>query len=129
MGLLLGSQILFFMTAPFLLQYYGFDTLNLPSFGWATGWLLAYTSVGAAARVVGSKQRAFAQNALGKYLPRSVAAEILKDPELTKYLQSNEVSLPLPHPPSTLLSPRARQPRLTRPAVARMDGKQPMCLR
>ncbi|MFZ5665317.1 MAG: CHASE2 domain-containing protein [Pseudomonadota bacterium] len=81
MGLLLGSQILFFMTAPFILQYQGFDTLNLPSFGWATGWLLAYTSVGAAARVVGSKQRAFAQNALGKYLPRSVAAEILKDPD------------------------------------------------
>ncbi|WP_439491748.1 CHASE2 domain-containing protein [Blastomonas fulva] len=81
MGLLLGSQILFFITVPFILQYQGFDTLDLPSFGWATGWLLAYTSVGAAARVVGSKQRAFAQNALGKYLPRSVAAEILKDPD------------------------------------------------
>ncbi|MFC3310377.1 CHASE2 domain-containing protein [Blastomonas aquatica] len=81
MGLLLGVQILFFITVPLILQYQGFDTLNLPSFGWATGWLLAYTSVGAAARVVGSKQRAFAQNALGKYLPRSVAAEILKDPD------------------------------------------------
>lgn len=81
MGLLLGSQILFFVSVPFVLQYSGYDTLNLPSFGWAMGWLLAYTSVGAAARVVGSKQRAFAQNALGKYLPRSVAAEILKDPD------------------------------------------------
>lgn len=81
MGLMLGVQIMFFITVPFILQYAGFDTLNLPSFGWATGWLLAYTSVGAAARVIGSKQRAFAQNALGKYLPRSVAAEILKDPD------------------------------------------------
>ena len=81
MGLLLTSQILFFIAVPFILQSSGFDTLNLPSFGWAMGWLLAYTSVGAAARVVGSKQRAFAQSALGKYLPRSVAAEILKDPD------------------------------------------------
>jgi adenylate cyclase len=30
---------------------------------------------------VGSKQRAFAQNALGKYLPKSIAQEILKDPD------------------------------------------------
>ena len=33
------------------------------------------------ARTVNSKQRAFAQNALGKYLPKSIANEILKDPE------------------------------------------------
>ncbi|WP_373486840.1 CHASE2 domain-containing protein [Blastomonas sp.] len=81
MGLLLTMQIAFFIVVPFLMQRGGLDTLGVPSFGWATGWLLAYTSVGAAARVVGSKQRAFAQNALGKYLPRSVAAEILKDPD------------------------------------------------
>ena len=35
----------------------------------------------AAARAVGSEQRRFAQSALGKYLPRDIAAQILRDPE------------------------------------------------
>ncbi|MGZ8997602.1 MAG: adenylate/guanylate cyclase domain-containing protein, partial [Allosphingosinicella sp.] len=34
-----------------------------------------------AARAVGSEQKRFAQSALGKYLPRDVANEILRDPE------------------------------------------------
>lgn len=81
MGAMLTAQILFFIAMPFFLQSVEFDTLGLPSFGWAFGWLIAYASVGAAARVVGSKQRAFAQGALGKYLPKSVAAQILRDPD------------------------------------------------
>lgn len=81
MGGLLSLQIGFFIAVPFMLQKFGVDTLGLPSFGWAVGWLFSYASVGAAARVVGSKQRAFAQSALGKYLPRSIASEILKDPD------------------------------------------------
>jgi len=81
MGALLVLQLGFFIAMPFFLQGVRVDTINLPSFGWATGWLLAYASTGAAARVIGSKQRAFAQNALGKYLPRSIATEIMRDPD------------------------------------------------
>jgi adenylate cyclase len=49
--------------------------------GWGVGWIVAFTAVGVAARAVGSEQRAFAQSALGKYLPRDVAAQILREPE------------------------------------------------
>ncbi|MFT6008169.1 MAG: adenylate cyclase, partial [Parasphingorhabdus sp.] len=80
-GFILIGQFAFFLIFPFLLQNSGIDTLSLPAFGWAVGWLLGYASVGSAARTVNSKQRAFAQNALGKYLPKSIANEILKDPE------------------------------------------------
>ena len=34
-----------------------------------------------AARTIGSRQRAFAQSALGKYLPADVAAQIMRDPD------------------------------------------------
>jgi len=80
-GLILLGQFAFFLTFPFLLQNIGIDTLSLPAFGWGVGWLLGYASVGSAARTLNSKQRAFAQSALGKYLPKSIANEILKDPE------------------------------------------------
>jgi len=80
-GIVLIGQFLFFLVFPFLLQNLGIDTLTLPAFGWALGWLFGYASVGAAARTIGSKQRAFAQGALGKYLPKSIAGEILRDPE------------------------------------------------
>lgn len=66
---------------PFWIQSRGIDTQGLPAFGWGLGWVLAYASVGTAARAVGSEQRKFAQSALGKYLPRDIAAEILRDPE------------------------------------------------
>ncbi len=78
---ILASQLLFFLVLPFVLQKIGVETYELPGFGWGLGWLLAYASVGSAARTVGSKQRAFAQSALGKYLPKSIAQEILKDPD------------------------------------------------
>ncbi|MEH6757466.1 MAG: adenylate/guanylate cyclase domain-containing protein [Parasphingorhabdus sp.] len=79
-GLLIG-QFAFFIIFPFVLQNIGTDTLSLPAFGWGLGWLFGYASVGSAARTVNSKQRAFAQNALGKYLPKSIAGEILRNPE------------------------------------------------
>ncbi|ALH79484.1 adenylate/guanylate cyclase domain-containing protein [Sphingopyxis macrogoltabida] len=75
------AQMAFFIVAPFWLQRQGFDTTTLPAFGWALGWLLGYASVGTAARTVGSRQRAFAQSALGKYLPADVAAQIMRDPD------------------------------------------------
>ncbi|MEH6788993.1 adenylate/guanylate cyclase domain-containing protein [Parasphingorhabdus sp.] len=80
-GLVLIGQFAFFLTFPFILQNIGIDTLSLPAFGWGVGWLLGYASVGSAARTLNAKQRAFAQSALGKYLPKSIATEILKDPE------------------------------------------------
>jgi adenylate cyclase len=66
---------------PFYLQQHLVDTYGLPVFGWVVGWVLAYTAVGTAARQIGSEQRKFAQSALGKYLPRDIAAEILRDPD------------------------------------------------
>ena len=43
--------------------------------------MLAFATTGAAVRAIGSDQRRFAQSALGKYLPRDVAAQILRDPD------------------------------------------------
>jgi adenylate cyclase len=80
-GLMLAGQAVFFITLPFYLQWQGTDTRLLPAFGWSLGWLLAYSGVGAAVRAVGSEQRRFAQSALGKYLPRDIASEILRDPD------------------------------------------------
>ena len=66
---------------PYFLQSRGIDTQQLPAFGWLVGWVIAFAASGAAARAVGSEQRKFAQSALGKYLPRDIAAQILADPE------------------------------------------------
>ena len=80
-GLAVMLQFVLFLVMPFLLERWGFDTLGLPSMGWIVGWLLAYTAINAAMRVIGAKQREFAQGALGKYLPRSIAAEIVRNPD------------------------------------------------
>ena len=81
LALILFAQILFLGALPFFLQWRGIETLDLPAFGWGVGWLLAFVGVGTAARAVGSEQRRFAQSALGKYLPRDIANEIMRDPE------------------------------------------------
>jgi adenylate cyclase len=74
------GQLAFFSVAPFFFEWRGIDTYGLPAFGWLGGWALAYGATGAAVRAVGSEQRRFAQSALGKYLPRDIAAQILRDP-------------------------------------------------
>ena len=74
-------QMGFFIAFPFWLQGHGVDTTTLPAFGWMIGWLFGYAAVGTAARTIGSRQRAFAQSALGKYLPADVAAQIMRDPD------------------------------------------------
>lgn len=79
--LLILGQLCFFVLLPFYLQSQGADTRELPAFGWGMGWIFAYSAVGSAARAVGSEQRRFAQSALGKYLPRDIASEILRDPD------------------------------------------------
>ena len=65
---------------PVLVQAQGIDTLTLPAFGLLAGWLIAAAAASALARSVGSEQRRFAQGALGRYLPRDVAEQILRDP-------------------------------------------------
>ena len=78
---IIAAQIAGITVVPFFLQARGVDTQGLPAFGWMIGWLLAFAAAGMAARAVGSEQRKFAQSALGKYLPRDIAAEILRDPD------------------------------------------------
>jgi len=75
------GQLIFFAAAPFYFEWIGIDTYGLPAFGWLGGWALAYAATGAAVRAVGSEQRRYAQSALGKYLPRDIAAQILRDPK------------------------------------------------
>ena len=74
------GQFALFGLAPFFLERNGVDTYGLPAFGWLGGWALAYAATGAAVRAAGSEQRRYAQSALGKYLPRDIAAQILRDP-------------------------------------------------
>jgi len=79
--LLLG-QLLLFAGIPFFLHARGIDTYEFPAIGPALGWLLAFMAVVSAARAASAAQRRFAQGALGKYLPASIADEIIEKPEL-----------------------------------------------
>jgi adenylate cyclase len=78
--LLIIGQLAFFGVVPVLFEWQGIDTQGLPAFGWILGWLLAYMATEATVKAMGSDQKRFAQSALGKYLPRDIAAQILKDP-------------------------------------------------
>ncbi|WP_118856798.1 adenylate/guanylate cyclase domain-containing protein [Sphingomonas mesophila] len=77
---LIVGQLLFFGGAPFLFELRGIDTQGMPAFGWLAGWLLAYMATEATVKAMGSDEKKFAQGALGKYLPKDIAALILKDP-------------------------------------------------
>ncbi len=79
---LLGVQFAVMIGIGFLMHNRGVDTYGLPAFGWIVGWLIAFTAVTSAARAAGAVQRNFAQGALGKYLPREMAQEIINKPEL-----------------------------------------------
>ena len=71
--LALVAQLAAIAYLPFHLEAQDVGTLNLPATGWAAGWLLAFLGTGLAARAIGSEQRRFAHDALGKYLPADVA--------------------------------------------------------
>lgn len=80
--LLLAGQFSAMMAAPFVMQLGGVDTFGVPAIGWLLAWIVAFTAVTSAARAAGAVQRNFAQGALGKYLPREMAREIIEKPEL-----------------------------------------------
>ena len=74
-------QVIGITAVPFLLQNtHHIDTYGLPAFGLGLGWLLSVIAASTTARIIGSEQRRFAQGALGKYLPRDVAQQILREP-------------------------------------------------
>ncbi len=79
---LLGAQFSVMLGVPFFMQLRGVDTYGLPAVGWVLGWIIAFTAITSAARTAGAVQRNFAQGALGKYLPREMAQEIIDHPEL-----------------------------------------------
>jgi adenylate cyclase len=75
-------QFVIFVGLSFWLQAREVDTYGLPALGPALGWVIAFSAVVSAARASGAVQRRFAHSALGKYLPRSIAQEIIERPEL-----------------------------------------------
>lgn len=81
LGLAVIAQFAVVLAVPFLAERRGYDTLDMPATGWLIGWVIAYTAVSASLRAINAAQREFAQGALGKYLPRSVAAEIMRNPD------------------------------------------------
>lgn len=78
---LLGLQTALLLGAPFLIHAKGIDTYGLPAAGWVLGWIVAFSAVTSAARAAVAVQRRFAQGALGKYLPKEMAQEIIEHPE------------------------------------------------
>lgn len=77
-----GMQAAVFLGVPFFLHWRGVDTLDFPAIGPMLGWIVAFTAMTSAARAANAQQRRFAQGALGKYLPREMAEQILENPDL-----------------------------------------------
>lgn len=75
------AQIALMVGIPFYLEHAGVETYGTPAFGWIAGWILAFIGVSSAVRASGAVERRFAQDALGKYLPRDIAQEIIDNPE------------------------------------------------
>lgn len=79
---LVALQFALILGIPVFLQFSGSDTYGLPAFGWIVAWIVSFAAVTSAARAAGAAERNFAQGALGKYLPREMAEEIIEHPEL-----------------------------------------------
>ncbi|HEY6816703.1 MAG TPA: adenylate/guanylate cyclase domain-containing protein, partial [Croceibacterium sp.] len=78
---LLAVQFAALVGIPFILHARNVDTYQLPAAGWILGWIVAFAAVTSAARASTAVQRRFAHGALGKYLPREMAEEIIEHPE------------------------------------------------
>ncbi len=79
---ILAAQAAAVLAVPILMHSNGVDTYELPAAGWIVGWIIAFSAITSAARASGAVQRNFAQGALGKYLPREMAQEIIDKPDL-----------------------------------------------
>jgi adenylate cyclase len=79
---LLLAQVALFGGLPFWLQSHHVDTFLFPAVGPLLGWIIAFVAMVSAARASGAVQRRFAHSALGKYLPKNIAQEIIDKPEL-----------------------------------------------
>jgi adenylate cyclase len=80
-GSVMTAQLVLLVGLPFALTRLGVETYGLPAAGWVVGWFTGYLVVLVLARTLSSEQRRFAQGALGKYLPRDIAAQIIRDPD------------------------------------------------
>lgn len=84
LGLLVVAGLLQFAglaALPLVLDRLGCDYLGLPLIGLTLGWLTAYFALASDLRARSSQERAFARGALGRYVPESVARQILADPK------------------------------------------------
>ena len=79
---LFGVQFVVMLGVPLVMQLRHVDTYGVPAVGWVLAWIVTFTAVTSAARASGAVQRNFAQGALGKYLPREMAQEIIDNPKL-----------------------------------------------
>jgi adenylate cyclase len=79
---LVALQAAMVISVPFIMHWRGTDTYDVPAAGWILGWVVAFSAVTSAARASGAVERKFAQGALGKYLPREMAREIIEKPKL-----------------------------------------------
>ncbi|MHA7820718.1 MAG: adenylate/guanylate cyclase domain-containing protein [Erythrobacter sp.] len=89
-----AAQIAGLAVMPFAFEALGRDILELPLFGLGLAWALAYFAVASARRDQSSEERAFARGALGRFVPKSVAQQILDDPSRLE-LQGEERELTL----------------------------------
>jgi len=76
------AELALFLGLPFWLHAQGVDTYGFPAIGPMLGWVLSFTAVTGAARASTAVERRFAQGALGKYLPREMADQIIENPDL-----------------------------------------------
>ena len=65
---------------PLLFIWARLETLGFPVAGAALGWIVAFSAATGVSRAVGSEERRFAQGALGRFLPKEVARQIIRDP-------------------------------------------------
>lgn len=90
----LAAQLALIAAIPVAVEAAGYDLVGVPLLGLALGWLVAYLTFAAAARARTSAERAFARGALGRYVPESVARQILADPaRLTLAGETRELTL------------------------------------
>ena len=77
----LGAQAVALALLPIVLDAMGYDILGVPLFGLIAASVTAYFACASTLRDRRSEERAFAQGALGRYVPESVAQQILAEPE------------------------------------------------